>query len=64
MAHLDLVDKMCKYELDQDNIVENTEQIWFLSTDGGQTDRRMDKVKPVYPPSNFIEAALRWGRIN
>ena len=30
-----------------------------MSTDGqmdGRTDGQMDKVKPVYPPFNFIEA--------
>ena len=31
----------------------------IMSTDGwtdGQTDRRTDDVKPVYPPFNFVEA--------
>ena len=37
---LKLVDKMCKYEMDLTNIVEDTE--WILSTDG-QTDGRTDR---------------------
>ena len=49
MTHLQkLLDKMCKYEMDPTSIVEDTEQTWFCL----QTDR----VKPVYPPFNFIEA--------
>ena len=51
-----MLDKMCKYEMDPASIVKDTEQIWFCP----QTDRRMDgqtdKVKPVYPPFNCIEA--------
>ena len=39
---------MCKYEKDPMSIVEDTEWTWFC----GQTD----KVKPVYPPFNFVEA--------
>ena len=42
---------MYKYEMDSMSIVEDTERI--LSTDG-----QTDKVKPVYPPFNFVEAGL------
>ena len=35
--------------MDPDSIMENTEQTGF----GLQTDRRTDKVKPVYP-LNFV----------
>ena len=43
---------MCKYEMDPTSIVEDTERARFYS----QTDRRTDKVKPVYYPFNFVEA--------
>ena len=49
---LKLLDKMCKYEMDPTSIVEDTVDT-ILSTDG-----QTDKVKPVYPPFNFVEA---WG---
>ena len=42
---------MYKYEMDPTNIVEGTEQTPFRP----QTERQMDKVKPVYPTSNFVE---------
>ena len=53
---------MCKYEMDPMSIVEDTD---------GQTDRRTngqtDKVKPVYPPFNFVEAggitSLSWSKV-
>ena len=35
------------------NIVEDTEQTQFCP----QTDRQMDKVKPVYPPSTLLSGA-------
>ena len=38
---------MCEYEMDPMSIVEDTEQTQFCQ----QTDR----VKPVYPPFNFVE---------
>ena len=47
-----LLDKMCKYEMDLVSIVEDTEQKQFFL----QTDRQTDKLKPVYPPFNFVEA--------
>ena len=53
---LNLLDKMCKYEMDPTSIVEDTELTRFCP----QTDRRTygqtDKVKPLYPPFNFVEA--------
>ena len=33
-----------------------------LQTDG-QTDRRTDKVNPVYPPSNFVGRGYKYGNI-
>ena len=47
---LKLLDKMCKFEMDTANIVEDTEQTRFCP----QTDRRKDKVNPVY------SFQLRW----
>ena len=55
-----LVDQICKYEMDPASVVNDTERIRFCSqrdrwTGGetdGQTDRQMDKVKPVYAHSN------------
>ena len=45
--------------MDPMSIVEDTERTWFCpQTDGqmdGQTDGQTDKVKPVYPPFNFVE---------
>ena len=41
---------MCKYEMDPTSIVEDTEQKQFCPQ-MAQTD----KVKPVYPPFNFVE---------
>ena len=49
-----LLGKMCKYKMDPTSIVGFTADT-ILSTDG-QTDRRADKVKPVYPPFTFVEA--------
>ena len=64
MTHLrNLLDKMCKYEMDTTSIGEDTERIRFCP----QTDKWMyirvdvrttDKVKPVYPPFNFVEAGV------
>ena len=54
---------MCKYEMDPTSIVEDTELTWFCP----QTDRQMDKVKPVYPPFNFVTmggvSKARLGRV-
>ena len=60
LTHLPkLLDKMCKYEMELMSIVENTEQAQFCPQQmGGRTVRQMDKVKPVYPPFNFVEAGV------
>ena len=60
---LRLLDKICKYEMDPISIIEDTDRTWFCPqtdrrTDGRtdqRTDGQMDKVKPVYPPFNFVE---------
>ena len=39
---------MCKYEMDPMSIVEDTERTRFCP--------QTDKVIPVYPPFNFVEA--------
>ena len=55
MTHLvKLLDNMCKYEMDPMSIVEDTERTRFCP----QTDGQTDKVKPVYPLFNFIEAGV------
>ena len=38
---------MCKYEMDPTSIVEDTERTRFCP--------QTDKVKPVYPPFQFVE---------
>ena len=53
-----LLDKMCKYEMDPASILEDTERTRFGPQMDGQTDRRTDNVKPVYPSFNFIEAGV------
>ena len=52
---LKLLDKMCKYEMDPMSIVEDTERTRFCPQTDRQTDGQTDKVKPVYPPFNFVE---------
>ena len=47
---------MCKYEMDLASIVEDTEWKLFRSQTDGQMDKRTHKVKPVYPPFNFVGA--------
>ena len=42
---------MCKYEMDPANIVGDTEWTRFCPQTNGETDRRTDKVKSVYPTS-------------
>ena len=49
-----LLDKMCKYEMDLASIVEDTERTRFCPQIHQQTDRRTDKVKPVYPLSTSL----------
>ena len=45
-----LLDKMYKYEMDLVSILEDTERTRFCP----QMDRRMDRVKPVYPHSTSL----------
>ena len=40
---LELLDKMCKYEMDPANIVEVTEWTWFCPQTDGQMDRQTDR---------------------
>ena len=51
---LELLDRMCKYEMHPRNIVEVTERTPFCPQTDGRTDRRTDDVKPAYPPFNFV----------
>ena len=51
---LNLLDKMYKYEIDPTRTGGATEQARDAGQTDGQTDRRMDGVKPIYPPNNFI----------
>ena len=44
---------MCKYEMDPMSIFEDTERIDSVHR---RTDGQTDKVIPVYPPFNFVEA--------
>ena len=52
------LDKMCKYEMDPTSIGEDTERTPLLPQTDGQTDRRTDKVKPVYPLSTSLKRGL------
>ena len=45
-----------KYEIDPTSIVEDTEWTRFCPQTDRRTDRQTDKVKPVYPPFNLVEA--------
>ena len=45
---------MYKYEMDPVSIVGDTERKRFRPQTDGQTDR----VKPAYPPFNFVEAGV------
>ena len=47
---------MWKYEMDPMSIVEDTERTRFCPQTDGRTDGQTDKVMPVYPPLNFVEA--------
>ena len=55
---LKLLDKMCKYEMDPMSIVEDTERTLFCPQTDRRTDGQTDKVIPVYPPFNFVEAGV------
>ena len=47
---------MCKYEMDPMSIIEDTERTRFCPQTDRRTDGQTDKVIPVYPPFNFVEA--------
>ena len=47
---------MCKYEMGPMSIVEDTEWTRFCPQTDRRTDGQTDKVIPVYPPINFVEA--------
>ena len=47
---LKLLDKMYKYAMDPTRNVGPTERTWYAGRTEGQTDRRTDGVKPIYPP--------------
>ena len=49
---------MCNFEMDPTSIVEDTEQTWFSPQMDRRKDGQIDKVKPVYPPFNFVEAGV------
>ena len=52
-----MFNKMCKYETDPTSIVKDTEQTRFCTQMDRRTDGQKDKVKPVYPPFNFVKVA-------
>ena len=61
MTHLlKLLDKMCKYEMDPMRLlkIQSGHDSVHRRTDG-----QTDKVIPVYPPINFVEAGgiINWG---
>ena len=65
VAHcLQLLDKMCKFEMILMSIVEDTGQTRFCPQTDRQTDGwmdwQMDKVKPVYPPFNFLAVGCKF----
>ena len=47
--------------MDPASIVEETERTQFCPQMDGQTNGGTDDVKPVYPPSNFVEAGILKG---
>ena len=51
---LKLLDKMCKYEIDQASIVEDTEQTLFCPQTDGRTDRRTRWNQYTIPPSTSL----------
>ena len=59
---LKILDRMSKYEMDPTSIVEDTEWTRFCPRIDRRTDRQMDrktnKLKPVYPPFNFVAAGV------
>ena len=60
---MDLVDKMCKYEMDRASVVEDTKQTLFCPQMDGEMNRQVDRWtdgqdKTSIPPLQFI-----WGVI-
>ena len=53
---LKLLNKLCKYEMDPMSIVEDTDQTRFYPQTDKWTVGRTEKVEPVYPSFNFVEA--------
>ena len=53
---MQLLDKMCKYEMDPMSIVEDTERTRFCPQMDRWTSGQTDKVIPVYPLFNLVEA--------
>ena len=49
-----LFDKMGEYEMDPVSIVEDAEWTWFCPQKNRRMNRRMDKVKPIYPRSTLF----------
>ena len=55
----ELLDKICKYEMDPASIVEDTEPTQFCPQTGGQTDGRMEgRCETSIPPFNFVEVIV------
>ena len=55
---MNLVDKMCKYEMDPARIAEDTQHIPFCPQTDGQMEGQMDNVKLEYPPSTLLKGSL------
>ena len=57
-----MLDKIYKYEMDPTRTVGATERTRDVGRmDGwtdGRMDRRMDGVKPIHPPNNFVVGGL------
>ena len=58
-THLQLVDKMCKYDMDLANIVEDTGRTQFRLQTERRTDRQMDgKSETSIPPSTSLAEGI------
>ena len=57
--HLKLLGKMCKYEMDPKNIVEETKRTWFCPQMDRRTDRRMDRQGET--SGGLISLLVTWG---
>ena len=56
---LELHDKMCKYQMDRTKTVGATERTQDAGWTDGRTDGGMDRVKPIYPPNNFVVQVVK-----